>query len=111
MGPTLAIKQDVPTGISYKRASDAVNAEAKASLEKALSEPGKAPARFAKSAVIVGAMLWKEIEPTADISLREAEHLGVMIQTSKPIRAQGRKILTDARERRFGKSYGNYILS
>jgi hypothetical protein len=102
--PLPALGQEIPAGVRYKRASEAVNAEAKAALEEALTQPGKPPARFAKFTTVVGPMLWKELDPAADSILREAKGIMVFIQTPKPILAEGGRMLSDESREAFWKA-------
>ncbi len=93
---TIVFGQDVPPGVTYKRASAEINSEYQLALEELLSDPGRVPARFAKGVIVVGPMLWKEIDPATEGALRNAGMHMVMIMGSHPAIAEGRRLLTDA---------------
>lgn len=58
-----AVPQEIPRGVTYKRASDAVNAKAKAALEKALAEPGRIQPPFEGRTIVVGTIPFDVEEP------------------------------------------------
>ena len=58
--------QEIPKGVNYKRASDSVNALAKANLEQALVSSESVPPDFFGEVVVVGPLLWKSLKPSAD---------------------------------------------
>jgi hypothetical protein len=93
--------QDVPNGVTYKRASKAVDSKAKSSLELMLKEPTKAPAWFVGNLVTVGPTLWKEIDPTSDNRFGDTGRFMLMIQTSRPFTVQGGVLRTEAAREAF----------
>src|SRR5215471_18691003 len=64
--------QEVPQGVTYKRAPDSVNAPVKAALEKALASDSF-PVEILKDIFTCGPMLWKSLKPSADPVLLESK--------------------------------------
>ena len=66
MSFALAAKaQEIPPDVNYKRATDEINAAAKATLKSALASQA-APNDFLGGVLICGPMLWKAMKPAAD---------------------------------------------
>lgn len=93
--------QDVPPGVTYKRASRKVNAAAKARLEGVIAEPGTAQTAYPRSTIIVGPTLWMTLESSATKAMNEAAPIVFVIPRSKPIAASGKKMSTEAQRAEF----------
>ncbi len=93
--------QDVPRGVTYKRASKAVNAEAQSWLEQMIQDPKKVPIWFVGNLVTIGPMLWREVNPTTDSRFGDTGRFMMMIQTSKPFVVPGGVLRTEAAREAF----------
>ena len=93
--------QDVPPGVTYKRAPESANTTAKAALEAALAEPGKSPKAYGRSILVIGPVLWKSLEPSATKALKDAAPITVIIPLSEPVTAIGKRMLTDKEREDF----------
>ena len=96
-----AHSQEIPKGVNYKRASEAMNALAKANLEHALVSSETVPPDFFGKVVVVGPLLWKALKPSADQALLDANPVVIMVQTPSPVAAEGKRILTDDERQAF----------
>src|SRR4026207_338274 len=83
--------QEVPKGVNYKTAPDAVNAVAKSSLEQALTNTDKSPSDLFDEVAVVGAMLWRSLKPSADRILLESKPIIMMVQVPEPVQAEGKR--------------------
>ena len=101
---SFVLGQEIPTGVTYKRASESVNAEAKASLELALRSSDLPPPDFFGDVVVVGPLLWKALKPAADQVLLDAKPVIVMVQTPAVV-AEGKRILTDNERKSFWRLF------
>jgi hypothetical protein len=98
-----AYSQEIPNGVNYKRASESVNALAKAKLETALVSSDSLPPDFFGEVVVVGPLLWKALKPSADQVLLDAKPVVVMVQVPTALSAEGKRILTDDERKAFWK--------
>jgi len=98
-----AFSQEIPKGVNYKRASESVNALARANLEHALANSDSVPSDFFGEAVVVGPLLWKALKPAADKVLLDAKPVVVMVQVPAAVVAEGKRILTDDERKAFWK--------
>lgn len=98
-----AFSQEIPRGVNYKRASESVNALAKANLELALVNSDSVPPDFFGEAVVVGPLLWKALKPSAEKLLLDAKPVVVMVQVPVAVAAEGKRILTDDERKAFWK--------
>jgi hypothetical protein len=93
--------QDVPRGITYKKASEPINAEAQSWLEQMIRDPRKVPTWLVGNLVTVGPMLWREFDPKADSRFGDTGRFMLMIQTSKPFVVPGGVLRTEAAREAF----------
>lgn len=92
-------RQDVPAGVTYKRASQAVNEQVQSWLMQMLQDSKKVPPWFSGNLITVGPMLWKEIDTAADKRFGDTGRFMMMVQTSKPFVVPGGVLRTEpARE-------------
>lgn len=70
--------QEIPDGVRYKKAPDAVNNATKASLESALSSDSL-PKNVFGDVTVVGPMLWKSLKPSADKRLQNTMPLILIV--------------------------------
>ncbi|HMW00416.1 MAG TPA: hypothetical protein PLL06_03745 [Acidobacteriota bacterium] len=96
--------QQIPKGVNYKPAPDAVNSEAKAELEKALKSPQAVPKTIIGPAFCCGPMLWKSFSAQANQTLQDANPVIVMIPAAEPVIAQARAIRTEQEQASFWKT-------
>lgn len=99
--------QDIPNGVRYKKASDAVNNLAKSGLETALEAPEKFPANLFGQTTVVGPMLWSVLKPGADKVLLDSKPVTLIIPGKPTFSAEGKGILTDEERQAFWKSITN----
>jgi hypothetical protein len=97
--------QDIPKGVNYKKAPEAVNNLAKASLEQALANSDKMPAQFFNELLVCGPRLWKSLKPSADRTLLEAKPIIMMVQVPEPITAEGKRALTKEQQASLWRSF------
>ncbi len=97
--------QEIPKGVNYKRAPDAVNALAKTNLESALASSDSLPSNLFGQVVVVGPLLWKALKPSADKVLLDAMPIIAMVQIPAPVAAEGKRILTDDQRKAFWKLF------
>lgn len=95
--------QEIPKGVNYKRAPDAVNALAKANLEAALAGSESLPPDLFGEVVVVGPLLWKALKPSAEQVLLDAKPVIIMVQVPEAVVAEGKRILTDIERKAFWK--------
>jgi hypothetical protein len=100
------ISQEIPPGVKYKPAPNAVNVAAKVKLEKALANgavfPGDLPD---KHAVMCGPMLWKFLKPSADKRLLQATFIIMNVRTREGlIVTEGRRLLGEEELQSFWKT-------
>jgi len=98
-----AYSQEIPKGVNYKRAPEAVNALAKANLEAALLGSDSLPADLFGEGVVIGPLLWKALKPTADKVLLDAKPAIIMVQVPVAVAAEAKRILTDDERKSFLK--------
>lgn len=103
MVSSAAYSQEIPNGVTYKRAPDSVNALAKTNLELALVSSDSLPSDLFGEAVAVGPLLWKALKPSADQVLLDAKPIVVIVQSPVAVAAEGKAILTDAERKAFWK--------
>jgi hypothetical protein len=103
-----AFAQEIPKGVRYQRASEALNTLAKTRLETALNSDK--PAELFGTVAVIGPMLWKALEPSAEKVLLDMMPVGVVIPGPPPITAAGKRVLTvdqrDAFWKLFREKYG-----
>jgi hypothetical protein len=100
-----AYGQEVPKGVNYKRASDEVNALAKANLEAAFAGSDLVPADLFGNVVVVGPLLWKALRPSADQIMLDTKPVVIMVQVPAPTVAEGKRILTENERIAFWKLF------
>ena len=93
--------QEIPKGVNYKRASESVNALAKANLEHALVSLDSFPPDFFGDVVVVGPLLWKSLKSSADKVLLDAKPVVIMVQIPAAVASEGKRILTDDERKAF----------
>ncbi len=95
--------QEVPKGVNYKKASDEVNAKAKAALEQALSDPGT-PTEFLSGTISCGPVLWNDLKDSQESLSKDSTPVTVFLSTPEPIQAAGRGFRTQEQRDRFWKA-------
>jgi hypothetical protein len=97
---TSVVAQEIPKGVNYKTAPEAVNVAAKSMLENALASDSL-PREFFGEVTVCGPMLWKALKPSADKVMLNAKPLIANIQDTEPIVAEAKRILTDDERQSF----------
>jgi hypothetical protein len=97
--------QDVPKGVNYKRAPEAVNAMAKSRLENALAPSDSFPPGFFDDVTVVGPMLWKALKPSAEQVLLNSLPVVLMVPGTQAFSAEGKRIRTDDERKAFWKVF------
>jgi hypothetical protein len=95
-----AYGQEIPNGVRYKRAPDAVNNAAKANLETALASDSL-PINFFGDVTVVGPMLWKSLKPSADQLLLKTMPVTLIVPGPPSFSAEGKRIRTDDERKAF----------
>ncbi|MFZ1086839.1 MAG: tetratricopeptide repeat protein [Terracidiphilus sp.] len=90
----------VPAGVHYKTASDAINSSAKDRLTLALTKNAEVPADFFDSAVTCGPGLWKVLQPFADKDLLNSTKITVVVNS---VQVEARGLITEDQQRSFWK--------
>jgi hypothetical protein len=93
MFSTSALAQEIPKGVTYKPAPDAVNAVAKSALETAL-RADSFPKEIFGEVMVCGPMLWKALKPSAPSELLNAKPVIALIQVPESIQADAKRIIT-----------------
>ena len=94
--------QEIPNGVRYKKATDAVNNTAKTNLERALASESLPQDLFA-DATVVGPMLWKALKPSADPVLLKSMSVTLIVSSSSA--AEGKNIHTSNERSAFWKLF------
>jgi len=102
---SFAYGQDVPKGVNYKKAPDAVNALAKSRLENALTPSDSFPPDFFGDVTVVGPMLWKALKPSAEQVLLDTMPVVLMVPGPQTFSAEGKRILKDDERKAFWKAF------
>jgi hypothetical protein len=90
----------VPEGVNYKTAPEPVNTAAKSALQAALASD-QFPAELFGEVTVCGPMLWKALQPSADIVLLSAKPVIAMITDPEAIHAEGKRLLSADERRSF----------
>src|SRR5438270_13613268 len=98
----LAAGQDVPQGVSYKKASAEVNAEAKAALEQAL-QSADTPKRVRTGTISCGPILWNDLADHREELSKDSTPVMMMLTVPEPVKAEGRGLRTQEQRDRFWK--------
>jgi hypothetical protein len=95
-----AYGQEIPNGVRYKKAPDAVNNAAKSNLETALASDSL-PINFFGDVTVVGPMLWKSLKPSADQLLLKTMPVTLIVPGPPSFSAEGKRIRTDDERKAF----------
>jgi hypothetical protein len=98
---TGAVAQQAPAGVNYKPASDAVNATARANLEKALAGAPDFPKDLLNGIFTCGPMLWKTLQPAADKVLLGSKEIVLFLQIPAPTKVEARGMITPEQRMNF----------
>lgn len=90
----------IPNGVHYKPASDALNASALALLNRSLLPGNEPPKGLFDSAVTCGPSLWKALQPSADKALLDSKLVVVVLNS---VQTEGRGLITDEQRQSFWK--------
>jgi hypothetical protein len=95
-----AYSQEIPNGVRYKKAPDAINNAAKANLETALTSDSL-PTNFFGDVTVVGPMLWRSLKPSADQLLLKTMPVTLIVPGPQSFSAEGKRIRTDEERKAF----------
>ena len=101
---SISYGQEIPSGVRYKKAPDAVNDLAKGNLEKALTSDS-VPANFFGEVTVVGPMLWKSLKPTADEVMLATMPVALIIPGPQSVSAEGKRVRTENERISFWKLF------
>ena len=101
-----AFAQEIPNGVRYKKAPDAVNNAAKTNLETALASEALPP-NFFGEVTVVGPMLWKSLKPSADQVLLSTLPVTLIVPGQNSFSAEGKRLRTDDERNAFWKLFRN----
>ena len=90
----------IPDGVHYKPASDALNASALALIKQSLLPGNDPPKGFFDSAVTCGPSLWKMLQPSSDKVLLDSKLVVVVVNS---VQTEGRGLITDEQRQSFWK--------
>lgn len=95
--------QQIPEGVRYKKTTDEINEKAKLLLENALLVKPEMVSidSISSGPIACGPMLWEAIEAYAGKELRDATPMILIINTSKPLRKEGRGLVKPEQKRAF----------
>ena len=96
--------QEIPSGVRYKKASDAVNNTSKANLENAIISDSL-PKDLFSDATVVGPMLWKSLKASANPVLLKTTP--VMLIVPGGSLAEGKNVRTDEQRNAFWNVFRN----
>ncbi|MGA2435028.1 MAG: tetratricopeptide repeat protein, partial [Bryobacteraceae bacterium] len=88
----------IPAGVNYKAAPDAVNASAKKALALALSPGSEVSKDFFDTSVICGPTLWRALKPSADKVLLESK---LVVGVANSVQTELRGLITDEQRQSF----------
>ena len=94
--------QEIPNGVRYKKASDAINNTAKANLERALASES-VPQDFFAEPMVIGPMLWRSLKPSADQVLLRTMSISLVVSGSSV--AEAKRIATNEERSAFWKLF------
>ena len=94
--------QEIPNGVRYKKAPDAINSASKARLEAALASD-LFPTDFFYNSTVVGPILWKSLRGSADEVLLGTRPVVMVVPGPPSFVTEGRGIRTDNERRAFWK--------
>lgn len=97
---SLSHGQDVPSGVTYKRATAEVNAKAKVELESALTAD-QAPTVFLGDVISCGPMLWNDLKSSREPLLKDSTPVTMMLSLPEPLKAEGRGLRTQEQRNLF----------
>lgn len=99
-----AYSQGIPKGVNYKRASEAINSQAKSSLENALAHLDLFPANLFGDVTVVGPMLWKALKPSAEQALIDTMPVVLIVPGPQSFSAEGKRVRTDDERKALWKA-------
>ena len=90
----------IPAGVHYKEASDAINSAASSLLTSALTGNGETPPGFFADTVTCGPSLWKVLRTSADAVLLGSKNVVVVVNG---IQTEGRGLIDEQQRASFWK--------
>ena len=96
----LCAAQDVPQGVTYKKASPLVNARAKSAVEQALAA-NAAPESLMSGVISCGPILWGDLKDHQFELSKDSTPISMMLSVPDPIKAEGRGFRTQEQRNRF----------
>ncbi len=99
---TITFGQDVPPGVTYKKASPEVNEKSRAALEQAL-KGATIPVSFLRDVISCGPILWNDLKTDQDSLSKDSTPVTMMLSVPEPVQAEGRGFRTQDQRERFWK--------
>lgn len=103
--------QEIPAGVNYKKAPDAINQKAKTMLETALAAPPEAVTLEAMTdgALVCGPLLWDALKARASKELQQVNPMVVIIGAAKPVTKEAKRVITPEQKKEFWKLFAGVI--
>lgn len=96
----IGFAQDVPKGVTYKRASNEVNSKARVALERALAEE-HTPKSFLSGVISCGPILWNDLKSDQESLLKDSTPVTMFLSIPEPIQAEGPGFRTQEQRDKF----------
>ena len=93
--------QEIPAGVRYKKAPDALSAAAMSLLEEAVADPTKMPEKLLAGVVTCGPMLWQDLRPSANELLQRSKASDSFLQVPNVVHVEERSMMDDDQRRAF----------
>jgi hypothetical protein len=96
------VGQDIPKGVNYKKVAPEINEQAKAALERALSN-SETPTNFLSEVISCGPILWNDLGVSQESLLKDSTPVTMFLSLPEPVQAEGRGFRTQEQRDRFWK--------
>lgn len=96
------VGQDVPKGVTYKKATAETNAKAKIALERALSDTDS-PTDFLSRVISCGPILWNDLKADHESLSKDSTPVTMFLSVPEPLQAEGRGFRTQEQRDKFWK--------
>ncbi len=96
------VGQDIPKGVTHKKATDEVNRTAKAALEQALSAKA-IPSNFLRGTISCGPILWSDLKTEQDSLSKDSTPVTMFLSIPDAVQAEGRGFRTQVQRDKFWK--------
>lgn len=98
----ICVAQDVPKGVTYRKATESQNNKAKAALEHALVEV-KGSVQLLGGVVTCGPILWRDLKEHQEELIKDSTPVTMFLSVPEQVKAEGRGLRTQEQRDRFWK--------